>query len=143
MPSAEDNLRESGGQLLPNFDANGLVTAMVVDAANSEPLMLAHMNAEALDATLKTGEAHFYSRSRRELWHKGATSGNVLKVTEIRIDCDQDALWIAVDVQGHGAACHTGRKSCFFRRIEHRDGKAVLEPTGDDPLFDPKSVYLK
>ena len=143
MTTAEAELRESGDQLLPKFDANGLITAMVVNATDNSPLMLAHMNAEALEATLKTGEAHFYSRSRQEIWHKGGTSGNVLNVTEIRIDCDQDAVWVAVTVQGHGAACHTGRKSCFYRRVVSKDGNAVLEQTGDAPLFDPETVYPK
>ena len=143
MSSADDELRECGDQLLPKFDSNGLITAMVVNAADHSPLMLAHMNAEALNATLKTGEAHFYSRSRQEIWHKGGTSGNVLNVTEIRIDCDQDAVWVAVTVQGHGAACHTGRKSCFYRRVVSKDGNAVLEQTGDAPLFDPETVYPK
>ena len=133
--------REEGTRLLPNFDSNGLLTAMVVDSETREPLMLAHMNAEALDLTLETREAHFFSRSRKEIWHKGATSGNVLKVVDIRIDCDQDALWVAVSTQGHGAACHTGRVSCFYRRIEGAGEETVLEPTGDTPLFDPESVY--
>ena len=133
--------REEGNALLPRFDDNGLVTAMVVDSASGEPLMLAHMNSEALERTLESGEAHFWSRSRGEIWHKGATSGNVLKVEEIRIDCDQDALWIAVTIAGHGAACHTGRNSCFYRRVVKRENGVTLEPTGQEPMFDPSVVY--
>ncbi|MFD0915565.1 phosphoribosyl-AMP cyclohydrolase [Pseudahrensia aquimaris] len=143
MGDTNANEREEGTALLPRFDKEGLVTAIVVDSTSLEPLMLAHMNAEALERTLQTGEAHFWSRSRSKLWHKGATSGNVLKVEEIRIDCDQDALWVSVAIEGHGAACHTGRKSCFYRRLVSDESGARLEPTGDAPLFDPKDVYDK
>jgi phosphoribosyl-AMP cyclohydrolase len=101
----------------PRFDAHGLLPAMVVEAETGEPLMLAYMNAEALALTLATGEAHFWSRSRGEIWRKGATSGNVLRVAEIRTDCDQDALLLRVALSGDGVACHTGRKSCFYRRV--------------------------
>lgn len=138
---SDNELRESGDQLMPRFDANGLISAMVVDAADNSPLMFAYMNEEALNLTLKSGEAHFFSRSRNEIWHKGGTSGNVLTVKDIRIDCDQDALWIAVTVQGHGAACHTGQKSCFYRLVVLQNGETKLENTGDTPLFDPKEVY--
>jgi len=102
-------------RLDPKFDANGLVTAVVTDVTSGELLMVAHMNAEALDLTRTTGEAHFWSRSRSELWRKGATSGNTLKVAEMRIDCDQDAIWLKVVPAG--PACHTGADSCFFRKI--------------------------
>jgi phosphoribosyl-AMP cyclohydrolase len=107
--------RDEGTHLDPAWDANGLITAVVCDAASGAVLMLAHMNDAALAATLATGEAHFWSRSRRELWHKGATSGNILKVQDIRVDCDQDAILLLVEPAG--PACHTGRQSCFYRRL--------------------------
>jgi phosphoribosyl-AMP cyclohydrolase len=110
--------RESGTEFAPHFDANGLLAAIVTDAASGEVLMFAFMNEEALDRTLMTGEAHFWSRSRRELWRKGETSGNLLRVVEIRTDCDQDCVLLRVEIAGGGAACHTGRKSCFYRRLE-------------------------
>ncbi len=105
----------------PRFDAQGLVTAVVTSAASGDLLMVAHMNADAIAKTLETGEAHFWSRSRAALWRKGETSGNVLKVREIRVDCDQDALWLIADLQG-GSACHTGRASCFYRVLEPGSG---------------------
>ncbi|MDY0957578.1 phosphoribosyl-AMP cyclohydrolase [Sphingomonas sp. CFBP8993] len=108
--------RDTGLTLDPKFDAHGLLTAIVTDRATGELLMVAHMNAEALDATRATGEAHFWSRSRGRLWKKGESSGNVLHVVEMRIDCDQDALWVICEPAG--PACHTGARSCFFRRIE-------------------------
>ncbi|QIG80614.1 phosphoribosyl-AMP cyclohydrolase [Stakelama tenebrarum] len=110
-----DSDRETGTLLDPKYDAAGLVTAVVTDAANGALLMVAHMNAEALAATRQTGEATFWSRSRERLWKKGESSGNVLRVREIRIDCDQDALWVIADPAG--PACHTGAPSCFYRRI--------------------------
>jgi phosphoribosyl-AMP cyclohydrolase len=110
--------REKGLVLDPRFDANGLITAVCTDAATGEVLMLAHMNAEALDRTLSTGTAHFWSRSRQALWMKGETSGNFLNVVETRIDCDQDAIWLKC--RPIGPACHTGEASCFYRRIEDR-----------------------
>lgn len=109
--------REQGSTLAPKFDANGLITAVASHAETGELLMLAHMNAEALERTIATGEAHFWSRSRGRLWKKGESSGHVLKVREMRIDCDQDALWLIVDPAG--PACHTGETSCFYRRLEH------------------------
>jgi phosphoribosyl-AMP cyclohydrolase len=119
---------EEGDALAPRFDAAGLVACVVQDAASRDVLMVAHMNAEALERTLATGEAHFWSRSRRELWRKGATSGQVLRVRDIRVDCDQDALLLAVAVGGDGGVCHTGRRSCFYRRV-NRDG--TLGPARD------------
>lgn len=114
--------REAGGVLHPNWDANGLITGVVTDAATGEMLMVAHLNAEALALTQSTGQAHFWSRSRARIWRKGEESGNTLSVVELRIDCDQDALWIkAVPA---GPACHTGARSCFYRTI---DG-GVLKP---------------
>jgi len=108
--------REQGTDFLPKFDAAGLVTAVVTDAASGAVLMVAHMNQEAIDATIATGQAHFWSRSRGKLWRKGETSGHVLNVTEIRVDCDQDALWVIASPAG--PACHTGEPSCFYRRLE-------------------------
>ena len=115
--------REQGTAFLPKFDSNGLLTAVVTDAATGSLLMVAHMNQEAIDATLASGEAHFWSRSRARLWRKGESSGHVLKVREIRVDCDQDALWIKAEPAG--PSCHTGARSCFYRLLEdgtlHRD----------------------
>lgn len=108
--------RETGLALDPKYDAAGLITAVATDRTTGEILMLAHMNAEALRLTVETRDAHFWSRSRGALWKKGETSGNVLHVTDIRIDCDQDAVWLIVDPVG--PACHTGSRSCFYRRIE-------------------------
>ena len=107
--------RETGLMLDPKYDAAGLVTAIATDRAGGALLMVAHMNAEALRLTVETGEAHFWSRSRQALWKKGETSGHVLRVADIRIDCDQDAVWLIVDPAG--PACHTGATSCFYRRI--------------------------
>lgn len=124
----------------PRFDGDGLIPAFVCDAENGEPLMFAWMNREALQATLRTGEAHFWSRSRSCLWHKGAQSGNVLRLVEMRTDCDQDVVHLAVTVVGHGAACHTGRRSCFYRRVE---ANGTLSFTRDAPRFDPDAVYAR
>ena len=117
----DKNEREQGGDFLPRFDANGLLTAVAVDRETHEVLMVAFMDREALDATLETGEAHFHSRSRGRLWKKGETSGNVLTVEEIGVDCDQDAL--VLKVRPAGPVCLTGARSCFYRRIEN--GKLV------------------
>ncbi|WP_293897889.1 phosphoribosyl-AMP cyclohydrolase [Phenylobacterium sp.] len=114
---------EQGETLAPRFDAAGLIAAVATHADTGEVLMLAWMNAEALDRTMATGEAHYFSRSRNELWHKGATSGQVQLVEDLRIDCDQDAVWLKVRPQGDGGACHTGAVSCFYRAIE--GGKLV------------------
>lgn len=108
--------RETADRLDPKWDANGLITGVVTDAQSGALLMVAHLNAEALALTQATGEAHFWSRSRQCIWKKGETSGNVLHVVELRIDCDQDALWIIA--RPKGAACHTGAVSCFYRRID-------------------------
>lgn len=116
MTDAKDDGRDRTLALNPKYDANGLITAVATDHASGELLMLAHMNAEALAATIATREAHFWSRSRAKLWKKGETSGHVLHVRDIRIDCDQDAVWLIVDAAG--PACHTGERSCFFRRID-------------------------
>ena len=107
--------RETGLALDPKFDASGLITAVVTDAATGAVLMLAHMNAQALALTRETGFAHFWSRSRQRLWKKGETSGHVLEVIDLRIDCDQDALWVIA--RPHGPACHTHARTCFYRRV--------------------------
>ncbi len=107
----------------PKWDAVGLITAVATDASTGALLMVAHMNADALAATIATGEAHYWSRSRRELWHKGATSGHIQRVVEMRVDCDQDAIWLAVEPAG--PACHTGATSCFYRRITGSGALAV------------------
>jgi len=133
--------REDGLSLMPKFDASGLVTCVATDAANGEVLMVAHMNDAALRKTIATGEAWYYSRSRKALWRKGETSGQTQRVVEMRMDCDQDAVWIRVEQLG--AACHTGRKSCFYRRIEGGEGEVRLAFVDADRLFDPNAVYKK
>jgi phosphoribosyl-AMP cyclohydrolase len=114
----DESEREEGTVLAPRFDANGLVTAVVTDAGDGTLLMVAHMNDDALRLTLDTGIAHYWSRSRRTLWKKGETSGNFQRVVEMRVDCDQDAVWLKVEVAGDGVTCHTGRRSCFYRTVE-------------------------
>lgn len=106
---------ETGTLLAPKFDANGLIVVITVHADTGEALMVAYMNAQALERTLTTGEAHYWSRSRQELWHKGATSGQVQKLIELRVDCDQDAILLRVLPQGDGGCCHVGYRSCFYR----------------------------
>ncbi len=127
FPVAPDKaVLEEGAMFAPRFDAAGLVTAVVTDAADGVLLMVAHMNAETLSLTLESGIAHFWSRSRANLWKKGETSGNLLEVVEMRTDCDQDAIWLRVRVAGDGAACHTGRRSCFYRVVEPGGAAARL-----------------
>ena len=139
--SAASREIEEGTAFIPKFDANGLLTAVVTDASTGELLMVAHMNAEAVERTIATGEAWFYSRSRRQLWKKGETSGHVQRVREVRVDCDQDALWLKVEQAGPGA-CHTGRRSCFYRSVPLGQGKPVaLEFRNADKTFDPQKVY--
>ena len=132
---------EEGAVFAPRFDAHGLITAVAVDAASKEVLMLAHMNAEALALSLETGEAHYYSRSRGKIWRKGETSGEVQTIVETRTDCDQDAIVLVVEQTGRGAACHTGRRSCFYRRVEFTGGETTLTDAGVPRLFDPMDVY--
>jgi phosphoribosyl-AMP cyclohydrolase len=132
---------EEGTALTPAFDANGLVTAVVTDAASGDVLMIAHMNAGALKRTIESGEAWYFSRSRQKLWKKGEQSGHVQRVVELRIDCDQDAVWLKVEQQGAGA-CHTGRRSCFYRRVPLEKAGTKLEVV-EEKSFDPKSVYKK
>jgi len=112
---ADGKAREEGGTFAPRFDANGLVTAIVTDEGDGMVLMVAHMNAQALARSIETGEAWYWSRSRQELWRKGATSGQVQSIVEMRVDCDQDAIWLKVSVAGDGGCCHTHRRSCFYR----------------------------
>ena len=128
MPGAAANDLEEGAAFTPRFSADGLVTCVAVEADSGEVLMLAHMNAEAIEKTLATGVMHYWSRSRQSLWRKGDTSGQVQTVVELRIDCDQDALLARVKVGGDGGACHTGRRSCFYRRVEAAADGARLAP---------------
>ncbi|MEP9388410.1 phosphoribosyl-AMP cyclohydrolase [Mesorhizobium sp. KR9-304] len=135
-PPADKKALEEGTVFSPRFDASGLVTAVVTDAADGMLLMVAHMNAEALALTVGTGVAHYWSRSREKIWKKGETSGNLQAVVELRTDCDQDAIWLKVKVAGHDATCHTGRRSCFYRTVGMVDGKVSLAGDGSEPLFD-------
>jgi phosphoribosyl-AMP cyclohydrolase len=129
---------EEGTRFAPKFDAHGLVTAVAQEAGSNRVLMVAHMNAEALRLTIETGEVHYYSRSRQKLWKKGESSGEIQKLVEMRTDCDQDVVLMLVEQTGRGAACHTGRKSCFYRIVEDAE---TLRHTGEPRLFDPKDVY--
>jgi phosphoribosyl-AMP cyclohydrolase len=140
-----DNEVEEGRVFAPKFDRNGLITCVVTDAGTGDVLMLAHMNDEALARTIESAEAWFYSRSRKALWRKGESSGHTLRVVEVRVDCDQDALWIRVDQRGPGA-CHTGRRSCFYRTLP------LNEPIGPgtklafrdaERVFEPERIYGK
>ena len=140
-PPQDKALLDESRVFTPRFDVNGLVTAVVTDARDNAVLMLAHMNAEALALTLETGFAHYYSRSRKAIWKKGETSGNLQRVEAVLADCDQDAVLIKVTMTGHAAACHTGRRSCFYRSASIEGGKAVLTSIDDDRAFDPKEVY--
>lgn len=137
--SAHSHEVEEGLVFLPKFDAAGLVTCVATDAASGDVLMVAHMNEEALRKTIATGEAWYFSRSRNALWRKGETSGQTQRVVEIRTDCDQDALWLRVEQIG--AACHTGRRSCFYRKVEPEGGIATLVFVDAERLFDPDVVY--
>lgn len=136
---------EQGSDFAPKFDAQGLIPVVATDHQTGEVLMFAFMNAETLAMTIELGEAVYWSRSRSEIWHKGKTSGNVQRVVELRTDCDQDAIWLRVDQQG-GAACHTGRRTCFYRAYptgEKFGADAALEIVEKDILFDPEKVYGK
>jgi phosphoribosyl-AMP cyclohydrolase len=131
---------EEGIAFAPKFDANGLLTCVTIEASSGEVLMVAHMNALALQRTIATREAWYFSRSRRELWRKGATSGFVQRVIEMRVDCDQDTILLRVEQAGAGA-CHTGRHSCFYREVPlGSDGPITLEMR-DQKVFDPSAVY--
>jgi phosphoribosyl-AMP cyclohydrolase len=137
--SSETVDREEGLTLQPKFDASGLLTCVATDAATGEVLMVAHMNDEALRKTVASGEAWYFSRSRNALWRKGETSGQTQRVVEMRVDCDQDAVWIKVEQVG--AACHTGRHSCFYRKIEKAEDGPRLVFADAERLFDPNTVY--
>jgi phosphoribosyl-AMP cyclohydrolase len=137
--SADIDDREEGLTLAPKFDASGLLTCVATDAATGEVLMVAHMNDEALRKTIASGEAWYFSRSRYALWRKGETSGHTQRVVEMRMDCDQDAVWLKVEQQG--AACHTGRRSCFYRKVDACEGGARLSFVDAERLFDPETVY--
>jgi len=136
---------ESGTVFTPRFDADGLVPVVTTSAKTGEVLMLAYMNDEALALTLKTGEAHYWSRSRKKLWRKGEESGNTQRIVELRTDCDQDALWLKVELQGSEASCHTGRRSCFYRAVPLGDSASGTLPAmlfvEGEKLFDPEAVY--
>lgn len=140
---AENPDLEEGRILSPRFDADGLIAAIVQDAATGEVVMFAYMNAQALAATLETGFAHYWSRSRGKLWCKGETSGHRQKLVEMRTDCDQDALVLRVETEATGANCHTGRKSCFYRAVarEPSEGQWALKLMDDRILFDPARIY--
>ncbi|HEX2656283.1 MAG TPA: phosphoribosyl-AMP cyclohydrolase [Xanthobacteraceae bacterium] len=140
-PRGSSEQTEEGLVLSPKFDANGLVTVVATDAQSGDVLMVAHMNAEAVAKTIETGEAWYFSRSRQELWRKGATSGHVQRVVDMRVDCDQDAIWIKVEQAGPGA-CHTGRRSCFYRAIPiGQRGEIKLAFREGEKAFDPRAVY--
>jgi len=141
LSKPEDADREEGLSFRPKFDASGLVTCVATDAATGDVLMVAHMNDEALRKTIATGEAWYYSRSRSALWRKGESSGHTQRVIEMRMDCDQDAVWIRVEQAA--AACHTGRRSCFYRKIEDQSGKIGLAFVDAEQVFDPRAVYRK
>jgi phosphoribosyl-AMP cyclohydrolase len=139
---------EEGIELAPRFDERGLITVVTTDATSGELLMQGYMNAEALSLTIRTGEAHYFSRSRQLLWHKGATSGLTQTVSELMVDDDQDCIWLKVEVAG-GASCHVGYRSCFYRRVPVAEEFAAkqsqsvveLEFTDTDKVFDPEEVY--
>ena len=135
---------EEGCVLAPKFDSNGLIPCITTDASTGEVLMLGYMNGEAFERTIESGEAHYWSRSRQCLWHKGSTSGFVHKIIEIRIDDDQDAVWLRVKISGTGASCHVGYRSCFYRSVQlgpPSDGPVQLVFTESAKTFDPAEVY--
>ena len=135
---------EEGSLLSPKFDNDGLIPVITTDYKTKEVLMQGFMNSEALKKTIETKEAHYWSRSRKEVWHKGETSGFVQKVIEIRIDDDQDSIWMSVDI-GDGASCHVGYKSCFYRTVPlgkiEKTEKIEMEFNDKKKKFDPKTVY--
>jgi phosphoribosyl-AMP cyclohydrolase len=137
-PGAAADLEE-GSALTPKFDAEGLIVCVATDAHSGDVLMVAHMNAEALAKTIATGEAWYFSRSRRALWKKGEASGHTQRVVEMRVDCDQDTVWIKVEQVG--GACHTGRASCFYRAVPIGRSGAVTLEFREERVFDPNAVY--
>ena len=135
---------EEGITLSPKFDENGLIPCVTTDSNTKEVLMVGYMNEEALIKTIEKGEAFYFSRSRQEVWHKGKTSGLIQKINEIRIDDDQDSLWLSVDVAGSGASCHVGYKSCFYRSIPKKNKinlELRLKWEEHEKIFDPGEVY--
>jgi phosphoribosyl-AMP cyclohydrolase len=142
-PPGPPEALEQGLELTPRFDGSGNIAAVATDVDTGEVLMFAWMNAEALALTIRTGEAHFWSRSRGRIWKKGEESGNVLSVVELRTDCDQDAIWLRVRIAGHGAACHTGHRTCFYRSIPVGtvSDAVPLRHAGTPRAFDSASVY--
>lgn len=135
---------EESTELAPKFDRDGLIACITTRHDNGEVLMLGYMNQEALTRTIETGEAHYWSRSRQQLWHKGATSGLTQKIVEMKTDDDQDAVWLAVEVMGSGTSCHVGYRSCFYRRIpvaDERQNEQNLVFTEQQKTFDPLEVY--
>ena len=141
-PRASSDEVEEGLALAPKFDADGLLACVATDAATGEVLMIAHMNADALAKTIETAEAWYFSRSRQKLWRKGETSGHLQRVIEMRIDCDQDAVWIKVEQMGPGS-CHTGRRSCFYRAVPLGRSASTIELQfrNGTKTFDPVAVY--
>ena len=135
---------EEGHVLAPKFDANGLIPGVTTDFASGELLMHGYMNEAALKLTIESGEAHYFSRSRQAIWHKGATSGLVQTIAEMRIDDDQDCVWLRVNVGGNGASCHVGYRSCFYRSLPTGalpDSPVALAYEEDEKVFDPLDVY--
>ena len=140
---------EEGNELAPKFDEHGLIPVVTTDFESGEVLMQGYMNAEALQRTIMTGEAHYFSRSRQVMWHKGATSGLVQTVREFLIDDDQDCVWLRVDVAGNGASCHVGYRSCFYRSVpvgkdyerQEQEGHVDLAFTEAEKVFEPTDVY--
>ena len=133
---------EESTELAPKFDNNGIIPVVTTDYSSGEVLMQGYMNEEAFKKTIQTGEAFYFSRSRNALWHKGKTSGLIQKIREIRIDDDQDCVWLRVDVKG-GSSCHVGYRSCFYRSVPFGDNKSkiVLKFEENEKVFDPKKVY--
>ena len=143
MTTLKQDLAEQD-TLQPQFDRNGLIPCIATDATSGEVLMLGYMNELSLAKSIETGIAHYWSRSRQELWKKGETSGQIQNIREMRIDCDQDSIWIKVDVAGNGATCHVGYRSCFFRKINtESDPKSELKliRTENTKVYDPEQVY--
>lgn len=135
---------EDGDLLMPKYDGDGLIAAVVTEVSSGEVLMVGYMNAEALKRTIETGEAWYWSRSRQGYWKKGETSGQIQQVHEILTDCDQDALVLKVSVAGNGATCHVGYRSCFYRKIvKPEDGAVRLERVEAEKVYDPAKVYGK
>jgi phosphoribosyl-AMP cyclohydrolase len=126
MTPQEKRALEEGANFAPRFDAQGLIVCVTTEAGTGRVLMVAYMNQQALEKTIETGEAHYWSRSRQSLWRKGETSGQLQRVVSLSVDCDQDALLLEVEPQGDGGACHTGRKSCFYRRLERDRDRLVF-----------------